>query len=445
MKIALPSLKIRESPKRNTMTFHEKYIACLILGLILSVVLFCNGCASTVGRNPEKGVSGAAQINRGSAPGPVMGIPTTAAVPLREIAEQVSTCAIVYVGEVHNHYGDHIVQLELIKSLRKKSPRLAIGMEIFEQRYQAVLDRYINGTIDEESLLRESHYFTTWGFNYNLYREILLYARAQRIPVIALNANPDLVHNVACNGLSNLSNEDKALIPKQMDLSDEHYKERLRKVFDSHQTDPHDNCATRQFDGFFEAQVLWDETMAQNIAAFLDRHKGYQMVVLAGNGHLAYGSGIPKRTFARNKLDFAVILPGPNGPLEPDLADFIMFSPDAEAPPEPRLMINIETNEKGMIVENIVPGSSAATVGLKIGDVIRAVNAKAVSGIDGLRAILFSKQVGDQVIVTVERNDQTISLSIELEGFRMPHPRMPVPASPFSDRTGQSPSVPALK
>src|SRR4028118_1600443 len=53
------------------------------------------------------------------------------------------------------------------------------------------------------------------------------------------------------------------------------------------------------FERFFTAQVLWDETMADKIAQFLKANPNYQVVVLAGTGHIIYGYGIPSRVARR--------------------------------------------------------------------------------------------------------------------------------------------------
>jgi uncharacterized iron-regulated protein len=53
------------------------------------------------------------------------------------------------------------------------------------------------------------------------------------------------------------------------------------------------------FDRFFLAQVLWDETMAQGIADFFRAKPNHQVIVLAGDGHLVYGYGIPSRVARR--------------------------------------------------------------------------------------------------------------------------------------------------
>ena len=53
------------------------------------------------------------------------------------------------------------------------------------------------------------------------------------------------------------------------------------------------------FDNFFAAQVLWDETMAERIVQQLSEQPERQVIVLAGEGHVLQGYGIPDRVERR--------------------------------------------------------------------------------------------------------------------------------------------------
>ena len=47
--------------------------------------------------------------------------------------------------------------------------------------------------------------------------------------------------------------------------------------------------------------------MAESIDRFLKKNPDFRVLVLAGAGHLQYGSGIPKRVFRHNGLDYAIV------------------------------------------------------------------------------------------------------------------------------------------
>ncbi len=321
---------------------------------------------------------------------------------------------IVYVGERHDRYGDHLVQLEMIRALHQRHPKLAIGMEMFQRRYQKALDDYISGESNEQTFLKQSHYFSTWRLNYHLYRDILQYAKDNGIPVVALNQDNELVSKVADEGLEKLSQEEKDRIPKEMAFDDEGYEKRLRKVFELHQTELGGDSAPQVFEYFHQAQVLWDETMAESIATFLADRPDYYLVVLAGTGHLAYGSGIPKRAYRRNGREYAIVLPDSGEPLEPGLADFIVFPSELAAPEAAKLGVMLDIREDQLKVTGFTSGSGAQEAGMQDGDIIVAVEDQKVEDIDDLKAYLAIRHVGDQIRVEVRRDEATVELTVEL-------------------------------
>jgi len=355
-------------------------------------------------------------------PPQVTGIPGKVGLPLSAIVTAVADQTIAYVGERHDRYGDHLAQLEVIQGLHERHRELAIGMEMFQSRYQKALDDYIAGSIDEETFLRKAHYFTSWGFNYFLYRDILLYARNEKVPVIGLNIPKELASKVARHGLAHLSDEEKALLPKGMDGADEGYRERLRQAFHMHQMEIPGGDPPRQLESFIEAQVLWDESMAAAIADYLARHPGSQMVVLAGNGHLEFGSGIPRRAYRLTGKSYVTILPHPCGPLEEGFADYILFPSIAQPPEAPKLLAAIEPSGEGPVVKGFSPGSGAEEAGIQEGDVIVGVDHRQVSDLDDLQAFLVFRRAGEKVLVAVTRGGERLEFPVELKTpFRM-HP-----------------------
>ncbi len=327
---------------------------------------------------------------------------------LPDVMERVAGKKIVYVGEKHNQYSHHVVELEIIKELHRRGKKLAIGMEMFQRPFQKSLDDYIEGRMEEREFLKKTQYFKRWGFDYNLYRPILLFARSEKIPVVALNMRQEIVDKVFQSGLDSLSEEEKALIPSRMDFSDEAYKARLEKVFQEHE-----DFGARDFNFFYQAQVLWDETMSESIDEFLKAHPSDHMVVLAGNGHLSYGYGIPKRTARRNGYDYAIILNGAD--LEKDIADFVLFPKAMPGATSPRLMVML--NEKGGKVEiaGFPPESTSEKAGMKVGDTILSINHTPVRDIDDLKIDLLFRKKGEKVKVRILRKGFFGSQKIDFE------------------------------
>ncbi len=317
---------------------------------------------------------------------------------LKEVIDAVAGKRIIYIGESHTSAAHHAVQLEVIRSLHREGKPVAIAMEMFQRPFQPVLDAYIGGTIDEREFLKRTEYFKRWVFDFTLYKPILDYARQERIPVIALNARREITEKVSRSGVESLSEEDKKEIPSQMDLSDEAYRNRLKDVFKMH-------SGSKNFEFFLQSQVLWDETMAESIDRYFsdnpDFRKDGTMIVIAGAGHLTYGSGIPKRAFRRNGLDYTIIVSDTT--VDREIADYILFPKALEEPASPKLGVLLKEEGDRVVITGFPPESPSEKAGLAAGDVITALDGDAVEAVEDMRLHLFYRKKGDTVRVRVAR------------------------------------------
>jgi len=234
----------------------------------------------------------------------------------------------IFVGETHDRYEDHLIQLAIVDGLLARGVKLGIGMEMFQQPYQGALDDYVAGRIDESEMLHRTQYFDRWRFDYRLYRPVLGLARERGIPLIALNLPSELTSKVGRSGIESLSKEERAEIPAKLDRSDPAYVERIRDAYRMHP------AGTGQgFETFLEVQLLWDEGMAERAAVWLEGHPDRTLVVLAGAGHIEYGQGIPRRLTRRIPVATATVLDGRARDLDPDAADYLVFPQSRALPP----------------------------------------------------------------------------------------------------------------
>jgi aminopeptidase N len=318
----------------------------------------------------------------------------------RAMTERTANKKIIYVGENHDRYSNHLMELEIVMDLHRRGKKVAIGMEMFQRPFQNVVDAYIEGRIDEAAFLKGTEYFKRWKFDYNLYRPILLFARSEKIPVVALNQKQEIVDKVFRKGVDSLSIEEKESLPKGMDFSDEAYRKRLKTVFLEH-AGFHKGVSEDSFDFFFQAQIVWDETMSESIDQFLKAHSDHQMVVLAGNGHLAHASGIPKRTARRNGHDYAVVLN--DADVDKGIADFVLFPEAISGPASPKLMAILEEEGGRVRIAGFPENSFSQQAGMKTGDIILSVDRKPVHTVDDVRIDLLSRNKGDKLGVRVRR------------------------------------------
>ena len=225
------------------------------------------------------------------------------------------TKRVVYVGERHDQPADHAVQYAIVRELHGAQPSLAIGLEMFQVPFQEPLDRWSAGRIDETVLRRETEYDERWGYDFSLLRPILEYARSRAIPVIALNAPREVAFAVAQGGVDSLDPEVAAGLP-ELDFDDPEH----RALFDT-EFDVGEHGAEETVDQFYEAQVVWDETMGARVADTLALDDGPAvMIVLAGRVHVKRGLGIPARAEKRGAGPYVVVLPVTKDELRRELA-----------------------------------------------------------------------------------------------------------------------------
>ncbi len=349
------------------------------------------------GKNIMKSVDGSDRGIRLKTGKEVLGIDIPRVLSIFDIIKKVSGRQIIYIGESHTRFEHHRTQIEVIRELYKSNKNIAIGMEMFQKPFQQALDDYIAGRTNEKVFLKKTEYFKHWGFDYNLYREILLFARANKIPVIALNISKKIVSKVARAGIDALTEEELQEVPEEIDLSNMEYRKRLKKIFKMH-----GNSSDRNFDFFYEAQVLWDESMAHNLDEFIRKNPERQVIVIAGAGHITFGSGIPARAFRLNNIEYSIILN--DGAVERDIADFILFPSAVNAPESPELMVVLSEEEEGKVkIVGFARDSVSQTAGLKIDDVVLSLDNTKIRSVDDIRIFLLDQRKGDEITVKVSR------------------------------------------
>lgn len=226
------------------------------------------------------------------------------AAPMDRMVDDLVTARAIYVGEHHEEAAHHALQLRIVQALHQRDPSLAVGMEMFQQPFQPHLDAWLRGELDEPALLERTEYERRWGYDFAMYRPILEYAREHGLPLVALNAPSELSREVAKRGTGDLPEELQAELP-DMDLADEDHRALVMDALAAH-----GDMDAETLERFYQAQVLWDETMAEAVARTLTAPGApARMVVLAGAMHVRGGLGIPARAARRGAEPFRIVLP----------------------------------------------------------------------------------------------------------------------------------------
>lgn len=195
-----------------------------------------------------------------------------------DIIADMTAADVLFFGEEHNDSTAHYLEYTLFKKLAEKYPqKTALSMEMFQTDCQLVLNEYLAGFIREKNLITEGR---AWP-NYKDYKPMVDLAQANHIPVIAANAPTRYTNMVTRLGLDALTQLDKQaksyLAPLPIDTATGAYYDKFAQIMGGHGSMPGMQI--------YQAQNLWDATMAWSIARFCKNNKDFKILQLNGGFH----------------------------------------------------------------------------------------------------------------------------------------------------------------
>ncbi len=197
-------------------------------------------------------------------------------ISLAEAVPVLSDADLILVGESHGNTRHHGAQLAVIRALHEAGTEVCVGLEMFQRREQAILDRWIDGNMSEDAM--QDAFLRNWGVEWPAYRGIFLYCRDNNVPMAGLNVPREITRKVARQGFSSLTAEEIGLLPPIACHVAPEYESFLRNFTGS---DGHQGA----FERFCEAQLVWDAGMAVHALEYLDNRPGATMVVMTGSVH----------------------------------------------------------------------------------------------------------------------------------------------------------------
>ena len=141
--------------------------------------------------------------------------------------------------------------------------------------------------------------------------------------------------------------------------------------------------------------------MALSIDEYLKANPDRQMVVVAGLGHLAYGSGIPKRAHRRNGFEYATVLN--DADVDRDIGDYLVFPQALEGLTAPLLMVALKESAGKVVITGLPEDSVSRKAGIRTGDVIESLDGLPMQTVEDLKIALFYKKKDESVRVKVVR------------------------------------------
>ena len=210
------------------------------------------------------------------------GNPTT----LDDIVKAMGVNDTVFLGEQHDDAVAHALEAELFKRAVEKyaaNRRLALSMEMFERDVQIVVDEYLQGLISEPHFLLSSR---PWPNYKSDYRPMVELAKERHLDLIAANAPRRYVNMVSRNGrdsLNALSPQAKSwLAPLPYPEPSAAYRDKFTALMGENSGGP---SPMANSPNLMYSQSLWDATMGNSVANYLDAHKGALVVQLNGAFH----------------------------------------------------------------------------------------------------------------------------------------------------------------
>lgn len=387
-----------------------QHITCKALTVLLSLVVLA-GC-STLGLkqgavSPEPTASFKV--------GDIVDTKTCKTLPVDSLMEQLAHARIIYAGETHTSVEDHRVQMELLKKLLARNPHLVLAMEMFPRRVQPILDQYRTGAVSEDLFLKDVQWNKIWGFPFRLYGPIMAAARAGNVRIIGLNAPHEVVSKIAMGGLASLSPEERDQVARDFHLDEPGNRARLQEEYAQHL-----KGEIRGFETFYEAQLAWEETMAETLAETLKTlPTDGQILVLIGKGHMTKRLGAPYLTAKRVGHVFKTVAPVPidyfGNVCDPNIADFVWITDKAESFHKGRLglMVRALDGGRGLEVITVTAGGPAQRAGILKGDVIFMIDAVPVKNLDDLHRAITGEGAKDHTL-HLRRGKQDIAVPVSL-------------------------------
>lgn len=208
---------------------------------------------------------------------------------LPSLAAAAKPGTVVIIGEPHDNKMAQLGQLEIMNALRKAGHTVSVGMEFISYPDQGALDEYRAGILPEADFLKK----IGWGNNFEVYRDQILFPSLNEgAQTIGINAPRYLTTKIRKTGFESLSPDENAMLPPNYQGGNADYRERFAIAAGHH-------LSPQSFEGYFNAQSVWDDTMAWKTAEFLKQNPNHVFVIVVGQFHAEYGGGLPDRLKAR--------------------------------------------------------------------------------------------------------------------------------------------------
>lgn len=246
---------------------------------------------------------------------------------LASCVSRLASCKLIFLGEIHSVPEIIDFQTSVVKSLTPntvvttnhekqevRQKQLHIVMEHFSFDMQSLLNDFIRQKLSFSEFKEKYRQIGSEGHDLESYQPLLehMAANHDRIQLHAGFLSRTFARQLLEQGADATFKAAAPWLPPNMNVemlegSDFHYNlfESLisgREIHQDQTTEIIAPAPSTQFRKIFPAQVLKDVAMAEQIHRVLEQncHDDDQVVVLAGNGHMAHYNGVPERVLRQH-------------------------------------------------------------------------------------------------------------------------------------------------
>lgn len=223
-------------------------------------------------------------------------------VSMDELMQRIDQQEVVYVGEEHHNRYHIKAALTVLKHLTDGRRRPLLAMEMFGWESQPELDRYVRANeLSREEFIDLTAWKQNWGGPFEDYEDLVSYAKAHQLLLVALNPPKRLIRLVATQGIAKgrLDPEWTRWGMQQEEIVDDPiYRQQLMRQLRA----CHDGGSDAMYESMYEASMVRDEGMAKSIVEAVRVTKesgGGPVVSYTGGGHIQYSLPVPKRVTRR--------------------------------------------------------------------------------------------------------------------------------------------------
>jgi uncharacterized iron-regulated protein len=360
-----------------------------------------------------------ARAGEACAPAGAWSVPGGGRIATQDILARAAAARVVLLGESHDNADHHLWELQTVAALAALRPKIALGFEMFPRRVQGALERWVAGELSEQEFLQASDWSRVWSYDAAFYLPLFHFARLNRVPMLALNVERELVRAVGAKGLAGVPLEQREGVSTPAPAS-KSYLEHLFEAYAQHpdRKEPAPARTDPAFHRFVEAQLVWDRAMAQVLVDAVLRNPDALTIGIMGSRHIAHGEGVAHQIESLGVKSIVSLLPWDAGDdcagFSAGFASAVFGLPPARpttAPTPPRLGIQIRSAPDGVLVAAVVAGSIAETAGLRADDVLVEVAGAPVKTADEVRALVVRMAPGTWLPLKARREGEMLELT----------------------------------